>query len=243
MTRARLDRATHVDAPAAKPDGGRLNRQRHVIMLIVTVVVIVGTFLATLLSGSRPQLGLDLQGGISVVLFPVKGSDLTRSTPRPQIIRNRVDGLGVAEPDVSRQGNTIVVDLPGREEPPKPSASIGQTAELRFRRSARRPVPWARRPRRAPRRQGRDHHEAERTTTTGSKAESGPTTRSTTRARPLGAHWPTDDRDHPDLRRPRPRRPTTPAATTDDERGATTTTPAAPTTTVPSGVPGRARRS
>ena len=73
-------------------------------MLIVTVVVIVGTFIATLLSDSRPVLGLDLQGGISIVLFPVKGSDLARSTPRSTIIRNRVDGLGIAEPDVQPPG-------------------------------------------------------------------------------------------------------------------------------------------
>ena len=51
--------------------------RRKVIMLVVTVVVIVGTFVATLLGDSRPVLGLDLQGGTSIVLSPVKGSDLS----------------------------------------------------------------------------------------------------------------------------------------------------------------------
>ena len=51
--------------------------RRQVIMLIITVVAIVGSFVATVARSSRPVLGLDLQGGISIVLFPVKGSDLT----------------------------------------------------------------------------------------------------------------------------------------------------------------------
>ena len=47
------------------------------------------------------------------MLFPVKGSDTSTLDTAVEIIRNRVDGLGIAEPDVQRQGNTIVVDLPG----------------------------------------------------------------------------------------------------------------------------------
>src|SRR5262249_29103636 len=102
-------------------------------MLIVTVVVIVGTFVATLLSDSRPVLGLDLQGGISIVLFPVKGTDLSGLDTATTVIRNRLDGLGIAEPDVQRQGDTIVVNLPGVKDRAKAERLVGQTAELRFR--------------------------------------------------------------------------------------------------------------
>src|SRR3954453_19965960 len=102
-------------------------------MLIVTVVVIVGTFAATLLSDNRPVLGLDLQGGISIVLFPVKGTDLGSLNTAVNVIRNRVDGLGIAEPDVQRQGNTIVVNLPGVKDRTKAEGLVGETAELRFR--------------------------------------------------------------------------------------------------------------
>src|SRR5262245_55203512 len=102
-------------------------------MLVVTVVVIVGTFVATLLSDSRPVLGLDLQGGISIVLFPVKGSDLSGLNTATDVIRNRVDGLGIAEPDVQRQGDTIVVNLPGVKDRAKAESLVGETAELRFR--------------------------------------------------------------------------------------------------------------
>ena len=49
-----------------------------------------------------------------------------------EIIRNRVDGLGVAEPDITRQGNRIVVQLPGVEDQRR-VRSVGQTVELRFR--------------------------------------------------------------------------------------------------------------
>src|SRR5260221_9110436 len=102
-------------------------------MLIVTVVVIAGVFFATLLSNSRPVLGLDLQGGISIVLFPVKGTDLSALNTAVAVIRNRVDGLGIAEPDVQRQGNTIVVNLPGVKDRTKAESIVGETAELRFR--------------------------------------------------------------------------------------------------------------
>jgi preprotein translocase subunit SecD len=107
--------------------------KRHVIMLSATVIVIVGTFVATLLSDNRPVLGLDLQGGVSIVLFPVEGSDLSALNTATSVIRNRVDGLGIAEPDVQRQGDTIVVNLPGVKDREKAEALVGETAELRFR--------------------------------------------------------------------------------------------------------------
>jgi preprotein translocase subunit SecD len=107
--------------------------RRKVILLVVTVVFILGAFLATLVGSSRPVLGLDLQGGTSIVLAPVKGSDLSTLDTAVSIIRNRVDGLGIAEPDVSRQGNNIVVDLPGVKNASEADALVGKTAELRFR--------------------------------------------------------------------------------------------------------------
>ena len=107
--------------------------RNKVIMLIITVVAIVGTFIATVLSDSRPVLGLDLQGGISIVLFPVKGTDLSGLNTATTVIRNRVDGLGIAEPDVQRQGDTIVVNLPGVKDRAKAERLVGETAELRFR--------------------------------------------------------------------------------------------------------------
>ncbi len=107
--------------------------RRKVILLCVTVFVIVGAFIATVLGDSRPVLGLDLQGGTSIVLAPVKGSDLSTLDTAVTIIRNRVDGLGIAEPDVSRQGDNIVIDLPGVKNAAQADALVGKTAELQFR--------------------------------------------------------------------------------------------------------------
>src|SRR4029077_17033435 len=103
------------------------------ILLTVTVVFIIGTFILTLVGGNRPALGLDLKGGISIFLFPVKGSDLSTLDPAATIIRNRVDGLGIAEPEVNRQGSQIVIDLPGVKDRAQAERLVGETAELQFR--------------------------------------------------------------------------------------------------------------
>jgi len=101
--------------------------------LIGIVAVAVLALGATLLFGDPPQLGLDLQGGAMVVLEPegeVASGTLDQAI---EIIRNRVDGLGVAEPEIYRQGNAIVVALPGVDDQERALELVGQTAELRFR--------------------------------------------------------------------------------------------------------------
>ncbi|HEY3723181.1 MAG TPA: protein translocase subunit SecD [Acidimicrobiia bacterium] len=108
--------------------------RRNLWFLTVTVVLIVGAFVATLLSDNRPILGLDLQGGISVVLAPVgKVRSEASLNKAVDIIRNRVDALGVAEPEISRQGHTVIIDLPGVKDRDKARRIVGKTAELRFR--------------------------------------------------------------------------------------------------------------
>jgi len=97
---------------------------------LAVVVVLVGF---TLVQGNTPLLGLDLQGGISVVLEPVGKVKPGSLDVAVDIIRSRVDSLGVAEPEISRQGNNIVVDLPGVANRDKARRLVGQTAELRFR--------------------------------------------------------------------------------------------------------------
>jgi preprotein translocase subunit SecD len=107
--------------------------RRNVVFLVITLVLVGGTFLATLASGNSPVLGLDLQGGVSVVLSPVGKYKADALDVAVDIIRTRVDSLGVAEPEISRQGNDIVVDLPGVKDRAKAERLVGQTAELRFR--------------------------------------------------------------------------------------------------------------
>ncbi|MDQ1356127.1 MAG: preprotein translocase subunit SecD [Acidimicrobiaceae bacterium] len=49
------------------------------------------------------------------------------------IMRKRIDALGVAEPNISRQGNNVVVELPGIKDPARALQVVGQTAQLLFR--------------------------------------------------------------------------------------------------------------
>lgn len=108
-------------------------------MLIATMVVTYGLLLVTILFGNSPKLGLDLQGGIAVNLQPVKNGQVTDDVTSDQldqaieIIRRRVDALGVAEPEVSRQGNTISVQLPGARDQSEVLEAVGKTARLEFR--------------------------------------------------------------------------------------------------------------
>ena len=101
--------------------------------LIGIVVVAVGALAATLAVGNAPELGLDLQGGTSVVLEPKERVESGVLNQSIEIIRNRVDALGVAEPDISRLGDNIVVQLPGVKDADRALQIVGQTAELRFR--------------------------------------------------------------------------------------------------------------
>jgi preprotein translocase subunit SecD len=107
--------------------------RRNVIFLVVTLVLVVGTFLATLAGNHEPVLGLDLQGGLSVVLSPVGKFDPDTLDVAIDIIRNRVDTFGTLEPEITRQGSDIVIDLPGVKDRDKAIALVGKTAELRFR--------------------------------------------------------------------------------------------------------------
>jgi len=108
-------------------------RRSLVVSLVAVVVIAVGGLTATLLSGNTPQLGLDLQGGASIVLQPHTKVDSGVLDQAIEIIRNRVDALGVAEPEINRQGTSIIVSLPGVKNKDRALQVVGQTAQLLFR--------------------------------------------------------------------------------------------------------------
>ncbi len=109
--------------------------RRYVLRLIFSIALVVVPLIAVFATDTTPQLGLDLQGGISVVLAPKAGSGSTSDTldQAVEIIRRRVDSLGVAEPEITRQGDNVIIDLPGVKERDRALRIVGQTAELRFR--------------------------------------------------------------------------------------------------------------
>ena len=108
-------------------------RRRQITPLVLILVSALTALTAVLVSGTSPALGLDLQGGVSVVLQPVTDVDDDVLDQTIEVIRNRVDALGVAEPDIARQGSSVIVQLPGVENQQRALELVGETAELRFR--------------------------------------------------------------------------------------------------------------
>src|SRR6202171_1310964 len=96
--------------------------------LVATIVVAIAAVGATILSGNAPVLGLDLPGGISVPSAPVGKFNPASLDETLNIINNRVNTFGVAEPDISRQGNDIIVELPGVKDRSKALRLVGRTA-------------------------------------------------------------------------------------------------------------------
>ncbi|MFJ3814070.1 protein translocase subunit SecD [Streptomyces sp. NPDC090056] len=84
-----------------------------------------------------PRLGLDLRGGTRIVLQtedgPATRADAAATDRALEVLRKRVDGLGVAEPSLARSGERrIVVELPGLRDPRQAAETIGHTAQLTF---------------------------------------------------------------------------------------------------------------
>ena len=112
-----------------------MSPKRQRTSLILTLLVAFGSLAAVLATDTSPRLGLDLEGGTSVILSAsgegVSDESVAKTT---DIIRERIDGLGVAEPEVTSQGgDTIQVQLPGIEDENQALEVIGTTAQLTFR--------------------------------------------------------------------------------------------------------------
>ena len=88
------------------------------------------------------QWGLDLQGGVQVVL-EAQETDGVRVTgdviERAQaVIERRINALGVAEPVIQRQGDRrIIVELPGVQDQQQAIETIGKHRASRVSRSGR----------------------------------------------------------------------------------------------------------
>lgn len=112
-----------------------VNRRRLWITLILTLVVAWGSLAAVLSAGWTPKLGLDLQGGFSVVLTAPEGTDTQVLDKAVEIMRDRIATLGsVQEPEISVQGSrSILVQLPGVSNRERALQAVGTTGELSFR--------------------------------------------------------------------------------------------------------------
>ena len=107
--------------------------RRLVVSLVGIVLLAGGTFTANIVAGNFPALGLDLQGGASVTMTPIGEVDPAALSVAVDIIRQRVDSLGVAEPEIIRQGETVVVNLPGVKDQQQALDTIGRTGAVEMR--------------------------------------------------------------------------------------------------------------
>ena len=107
---------------------------RRLYFSLLGIVVLVGSLLAgNLLAGNVPALGLDLQGGASVTLQPEGEFTQSALNQAVDIISQRVNALGVSEPEITRQGDNVVVNLPGVNDQQKALDIIGRQGELLLR--------------------------------------------------------------------------------------------------------------
>lgn len=133
-----------------------MSKRGNTIVLVLILLLVLGALLIVLPLGqpswlvrsrntdpTQPptmldlRLGLDLQGGTQVLLEAdtSDGTVLDSGTMETakQIIDNRVNGLGVSEAVVQRQGdNRIVVELPGVSDPAQAIQTVQSTGQLEF---------------------------------------------------------------------------------------------------------------
>ena len=115
-------------------------RPGRALLALALIFISLGATVA-ITGGTEVKLGLDLRGGTSVTLQPRASTAGNEVTPEAidqavEIIRQRVNSLGVAESEVTAQGSgnnrQIVISIPG-ENGRRVVDLVGQTAELRFR--------------------------------------------------------------------------------------------------------------
>jgi SecD/SecF fusion protein len=114
--------------------GGARSKHPKLLALLTLAVLAASTFAALFIS---PKLGLDLRGGTQIVLQTEDSATVkanAESTQRAlEVLRRRVDALGVAEPTLVRSGERrIVVELPGLQDPSEAAEVLGRTAQLSF---------------------------------------------------------------------------------------------------------------
>jgi len=112
-------------------------KSRLIVSVVLCSLVCVGMLAVALGTHTSPKLGLDLQGGLSVTYAPkpLPGQKVTNAELQDavQVMTDRINALGVSQPNVSTQGGNIVVQLPGVKNSNEILSIVGQTAQLLFR--------------------------------------------------------------------------------------------------------------
>ncbi|MDR1088360.1 MAG: protein translocase subunit SecD [Coriobacteriales bacterium] len=119
--------------PKKKPSPAR----NHVALLIVLAVLLAGSCFMFIPPQEKIHQGLDVQGGLSIVMEASKAGDAGTTAEEMeaarQIIERRVNLLGASEASVQIQGtNQLLVQIPGSIDQTQALETIGQTGLLEF---------------------------------------------------------------------------------------------------------------
>lgn len=113
------------------------NTRRNVWLLIATTLLVVVSIALFIPPQDRINLGLDIRGGLSVVMTAESSQnqemDAGAMEDARSIIESRVNALGASEATVQIQGtNQILVQIPGVEDSSEALNTIGTTGQLVF---------------------------------------------------------------------------------------------------------------
>jgi len=113
------------------------HKQRNIIILVVVAALLAASLFYIYPPGKKTHLGLDLQGGLEIVYKAALPNGQTPSADQLDqaisIIDRRVNGLGVTESQVQRQGaDQVSISLPGIKNKDQAIKTVGQTAQLQF---------------------------------------------------------------------------------------------------------------
>src|ERR1039457_829633 len=111
------------------------DRRRNALILLIVAGLIASSF--AVIATKKTRLGLDLKGGVELIYqgkptaqSKVDAESLNRAI---DIMRKRVDQLGVAQPEIQRSGaDEIDVALPNVSNASRAQEQVGKTAQLFF---------------------------------------------------------------------------------------------------------------
>ena len=113
-----------------------MKKRKYRVNFVLALLIAFGGLAAVAFTKTEPRLGLDLEGGIGIILA-AEGEGAAEPgvlEKTVEVIRQRIDALGVAEAEVTAAGTeNILIQLPGLEDEEAALELIGTTAQLTFR--------------------------------------------------------------------------------------------------------------
>ncbi|MCL2503389.1 MAG: protein translocase subunit SecD [Coriobacteriia bacterium] len=110
-------------------------KRKNALLLAITLVLVIGSVVLAWPPDEKITQGLDIKGGLSVILTAESTSTVTAADMQRAvaIVNNRVDSLGALEASIQRQGSdSILVQIPGIADPEEALKVLGSTGQLEF---------------------------------------------------------------------------------------------------------------